>query len=888
MALRQAIAEGRLAAEPGPAVAAATVEAPYREPAWHPLDAVAQVPLVGREQELALLAGGWQAALRGGISLLLVSGEAGVGKTRLVQDFADQQRWQGMQVLQGRCYEFERLLPYQPLAEALKSLPPAAAAAAADAVPDWASARLVRLAPALFGQEPEPPGPASPQGGEAQERLFEAVSLFLAQLAARQPLLLVLEDLHWASDSTLQLLHYLARALAGRPLLIVGTLRTEAVSAAHPLATLGRRLERDGLARRVELACLSAAAVASLIGRMSGEGETARPLADRLYRETEGNPFYLIQTIKALFEQGAIQMEEGAWLADYVALGRGRLPLPAGVSETIAARVGRLSEGAQDAVRVAAAAGREFDFDLLNRAWGKGEEATLAALDDLLRHRMIGEAAAGADYAFTHHKIQEVVYAGLPRHRRLALHGQVGLAMEGLCGAEAGARAGELAFHFEQARQLDGELTDKALGYLLQAGRQAERQSANQEAIAYFQRGLDILHTLPETPHRLQQEVELQMALTVPTTVVFGYASPETRDMYDRALALCRKAGQTPGLFTCLLGLSRYHGVAGNYETSLKLAEELLAGAAAAQDTPLLLEAYRSMGGPLLGTGRLREAQTFWKRGLATYDPAQHERHAYSYGHDPAVALHSYLILTLWLLGYPDQALVQSQCLRDLILLFSHPTSLAYAHCFLAVSDCLRGDARNARYDTEEAIRLGQSYGLPSWVAMATALRGWALVEQGRTAEGLAQLREGITAWRARGFAHLTPLFLALQAESCLKARQLEAGVAALMAARNIVQNSGETCWMAEVDRLQGELWRAEGRDENEVETCFRQAMETARQQEARMLELRAALSLARLWHGQGNAQAARQILAEVYGRFDEGFDSHDLQAAGALLRTLS
>jgi len=302
----------------------------------------------------------------------------------------------------------------------------------------------------------------------------------------------------------------------------------------------------------------------------------------------------------------------------------------------------------------------------------------------------------------------------------------------------------------------------------------------------------------------------------------------------------------------------------------------------------LLLEAYRSMGGPLLGTGRLREAQTFWKRGLATYDPAQHERHAYSFGHDPAVAFHGYLILTLWLLGYPDQALVQSQCLRDLIPIFSHPTSLAYAHCFLAVSDCLRGDARDARYDTEEAIRLGQSYGLPSWVAMATALRGWALVEHGQTEEGLAQLREGITVWRARGFAHLAPLFLALQADSCLKVRQLEEGVAALMAARDIVQNSGETCWMAEVDRLQGELWRAEGRDESEVETCFRRAMETSRQQEARMLELRAAFSLARLWQSQGKQQAAQQILAEVYDQFDEGFDSHDLQAAGALLRTLS
>ncbi len=333
---------------------------------------------------------------------------------------------------QGRCYEFERLLPYQPVAEALRALPPAVAEAAAAALPGWVIAQVSRLAPDLFAREPASPGTAVSQQGGEQERLFEGVSRFLAQLAGQAPLLLVLEDLHWATDSTLQLLHYLARTLATNPLLIVGTLRPEAVPPAHPLATLGRRLERDGLARRLHLSRLSAAAVASLIGQLSGEGEAAGPLADRLYRETEGNPFYLIETVKALFEQGAIRVEAGAWRADYAALGRGRLPLPAGVSETIAARVGRLSEAAQDAVRVAAVAGREFDFDLLKGAWGKGEEATLSALDDLLRHRLVAEAVgiAGADYAFTHHKIQEVVYEGLPRHRRLYLHGRVAQALE--------------------------------------------------------------------------------------------------------------------------------------------------------------------------------------------------------------------------------------------------------------------------------------------------------------------------------------------------------------------------------------------------------------------------------------------------------------------------
>jgi tetratricopeptide (TPR) repeat protein len=548
--------------------------------------------------------------------------------------------------------------------------------------------------------------------------------------------------------------------------------------------------------------------------------------------------------------------------------------------------VGRLSEGAQDAVRVAAVAGREFDFDLLKGAWGKGEEATLAALDELLRHRLVGEAAAGVDYVFTHHKIQEVVYEGLPRHRRLHLHGQVGTAMERWLGAEAGTRAVELAYHFEQARQLDGRLTDKALSYLLVAGRQAERGSANREALAYYARGLDILQTLPETPQRLQQEIDLQMAMAVPTTVIHGYASPETRQVYDRAGELCRELGSTPAAFSALAGLSRHRGVSGDMQKGLELGEQMLAIARAAQETDWLLESYRAMAGPLFSLGRLHEARAFCEQGAALYNPAEHERHAYRFGHDPAAMFYGYLSLTLWLLGYPDRASAQDRRLRELMQSWSHPTSLAYAHCFLALAACLRRDAQGAGREAEQAIRLGQTHVLPSWTAMATALQGWSLVEQGR-AEGLAQLNEGISVWRARGFEHLTPVFLALQAEAFLKGRQPAEGRAALAEARALTKNGVDLYCQAEVYRLLGELLQAEGRDANEAEIHFRQALETARGQEARMLELRAAVSLARLWEQQGKKQVARELLAEIYGRFDEGFDTPDLLAAAALLSAL-
>jgi DNA-binding SARP family transcriptional activator len=574
-ALYRAIVEGHCACAPAPEAQAEAIQAPLKGGQGRsPLDAAARIPLVGREQELAFMDETWEAALAGQCSLLLLSGEAGVGKTRLAQAFADRQRWRGTRVLQGRCYEFERLLPYQPVVEALRTLPPALAGAAAGALPAWISAQAARLVPDLFSQTP---GTVAGRGSEDLEWLFEAVSRFLSQLATQEPLLLILEDLHWASDSTLQMLHYLARHLLEQPLLLVGTVRPEVISLTQALATLGRRLERDGLTRRLHLSRLSAAAVAALIDHLSGAGEAAQPLAARLFQETEGNPFYLIQTIKALFEQGAIQVEAGVWRADFAALGRGRAPLPASVSEMIAARVGRLRVETQEAVQVAAVVGREFDFDLLHAAWGHEEDATLAALDDLLRQRLVGDAvvagSAGHDYAFTHHKIQEVVYCGLSRHRRQHLHGQVGVALEQLLGADRGTRAAELAFHFEQAQPLERRLADRAIAYLREASQQAMRQSAHQEAIAYVQRGLDIVYTLPETPQRAQQELDLHIALALPTTAVYGYGSPEAGCLYARARELCHLHKDPDALFTTMMGLAQYYAMAGDLTTRVELTE---------------------------------------------------------------------------------------------------------------------------------------------------------------------------------------------------------------------------------------------------------------------------------------------------------------------------
>jgi tetratricopeptide (TPR) repeat protein len=289
-----------------------------------------------------------------------------------------------------------------------------------------------------------------------------------------------------------------------------------------------------------------------------------------------------------------------------------------------------------------------------------------------------------------------------------------------------------MAYHFERACRADQSLSDKAVAYLLQAGQQAVRQSAHREAIAYYRRGLDLVGTLPDTERRLQQEVELQLALGLPTTVLYGYGSVETGRVYERARVLCQGLGQTPALFTSLAALARHYGVGGHLETGLEIAEQLLAITGSARDDVLLVEACRLMGGILFALGRLAEAQGFCEQGLAAYDVRQHEGHAYRFGHDPAATMLGVLGMALWLRGHPDRADEQSQRLRDLALSMTHPSSRALAYCYLATHACLRHDLAAARDHAQAAIDLGQRHGLRAWAAMGTLLHGWALAEQGQ------------------------------------------------------------------------------------------------------------------------------------------------------------
>jgi oligopeptide transport system substrate-binding protein len=541
------ILDGRIAAERD--AEGIPFEMPSLRPALaagrNPLDVATRTKLVGRAEELAFLQDCWQAVAAGRAGLLLISGEAGVGKTRLVEELGQGLRSWGARVLWGRCYEFERVLPYQPVADALRSILPTLTSSELRCFPAWTLAEIARLVPEVLEKRPGIEDTPAIAPDQERARLFDATARFLAELSSSAPLLLVLEDLQWASESTLQLLHYLVHHLAGQRLLMVGTFRPEGLAPSHPVLDLRRRLTREGLARLLGLGRISATDVEALVTEMSGVGELIVPFARRLHRETEGNPFFLVETVAALFEMGLIHLEGGTWQGDFDRLSSEVLPLPASASDLIQARTGRLSNDTQEALELAAVLGREFEFDLLDAVWGRGEHATLEALDEMLRQRLIDEGlgTTARDYAFTHHKIQEALYAGMPRRHRQQAHARAATAMEQLYIHQTEELAGELAFHFLQGMQHDKTLTEKAIEYLLKAADRARLAYAQREAVDYYQQALRIL----QEQHAYERVARTLMALGL--TYHSGFQFRQARQAYEEGFDMWQRAS---GIEPCI------------------------------------------------------------------------------------------------------------------------------------------------------------------------------------------------------------------------------------------------------------------------------------------------------------------------------------------------
>jgi predicted ATPase len=489
-----------------------------------------------------------------------------------------------------------------------------------------------------------------------------------------------------------------------------------------------------------------------------------------------------------------------------------------------------------------------------------------------------------ARYLFKHALIQDAAYASLLKSTLQQVHQQIAQVFEASFPALVETQPELVAQHYTAAG-----CAEQAVRYWQRAGQYASDRSAHVEAISHVTAGLELLQTLPETPEHTQQALALYIALGAALLVAKGHGAPEVEHAYTQAYALCQQVGETPQLATVLFGLWRFYVRRPQLHTARELGETLLRLAQHADAPTLAVVASHALGCTWLCLGALPAARHHLEEGIARYTPDQSRALVFRTGHDPGVACRAYAAMTLWLLGYPEQALVRTHDALVLAQELSYPFSLAFAWCMAAIVAQLRRDMPAVHAQSEACVALSTEQGFPLWTAFGTIIRGWALAMQGQGEEGIAQVRQVIAGGGATGAELFNPYFYTLLADVAAHLGYPEDGLQALAEAHTLVEKHEERWWEAEVYRLRGVLLlRQPGTPQAEAEAWLQLALDVARRQEAKSLELRAAMSLSRLWQQQGKRAEAYEILAPIYGWFTEGFDTADLQEAKALLEELA
>jgi class 3 adenylate cyclase/predicted ATPase len=841
-------------------------------------------PLVGRESEVTLLLERWEQAKPGQGQVVLLSGEGGIGKSRLVQVLKEHIAQEPHTRWECRSAEYSQntaLFPLTDLFQRILRFEP-------QETPDEKLGKLERtlsqyrlpveetvplFAPLLALPVPEhryPPLNLSPQ--RQRQKTLETLVAILLELAERQPVLFILEDLHWTDPTTLDLLNLLIDQTPTASLLVLLTCRPYFQPAWHHRSYI----------TEMTLNHLSHAQVEQIVNCMTDGKTFPAEMLQQIIIRTDGVPLFIEEITKAILESGQLKETDGHY---ELAGSLQALVIPATLQDSLMARLDRLMTGKVIA-QLGAAIGRQFAYDLLQ---------AVSQLDSITLQRELGRLVEAeivyqrgvppqATYTFKHALIQDAAYASLLKSTRQQYHQRIAEVLEAQFPETAEAQPELLAHHFTEAG-----LLEKAVLYWYQAGQTAIERSAHVEAIAHLRRGLELLKTLPETSERTQREVDLLIALGASLIAIKGFAAPEVGQTYTYARQLCQSLENPRQLFPILRGLHTYYNVRAEHQTAYALGEQLLTLAQQVQDSMMLLAAHRVLGTTLFFLGAVAAAHTHYTQGIALYDPQRHRASAFLYGDDAGVVCHSIAAWTLWFLGYPDQGLARSHEALTLVQRVAHPFSLAFALVLAAMFHAFRCEKRCTQERAEAAISLSKEQGFPISMAVGALLHGWALTQQGQGQEGIAQMTQALSAYRATGAENLRPYWLAFLGDAYRTTGQPEAGLAVLAQALTVVDKTGARSYEAELYRLKGELLlQQNSANQAEAAICFHHALDVARHQQAKSLELRAARSLSKLWQQQGKRQEAHDLLAPVYHWFTEGFDTADLQDAKALLEELT
>ena len=840
---------------------------------------------VGRQSEMEQLRQALEQATAGHGQIVGVMGEPGFGKSRLFYEFK-LRLLRGCLALEAYSVSHGKASPYLPVIELLKSYFHIEPHDDERTRREKVTGKVLTLdrsledtLPYLFALLGSSDPTASLQQMDAQlrrRRTFEALKQLFLRESLNQPVILIFEDLHWIDSETQGFLDVLSESVASAKLLLLTNYRPEYRHA------WGQKTYYTQL----RLAPFGQAEAEEFLTFLLGHGPTLAILKRQILDKTEGTPFFMEEVVQTLVEDGTLAGERGHYaLAQPVA----HLQLPTTIQGVLAARIDRLAHDEKALLQQLAVIGREFSLRLLHQVIAQSTNELNRLLSSLQHKEFLYEQPAipEAEYHFKHALTQEVAYGTVLQERRKALHERTAQAIEVLYHERLEDHYSDLAHHYSRSGN-----TPKAIDYLHRAGQQAVQRSALAEAVTHFTAALEFLQTSAETPDA-QQELTLQLALAQPLAVTKGFAAPEVGAVHTRALELCQQIGETPQLFLALWGARTFYFFRAELQTARELAERLIPLAQHTQDSALLLEAHTGLGHVLSSLGEVVSARTHYEQALALYDPGQRRSAIARRGVDIGVISLSFLSNVLWLLGYPDQALKRSREALTLVQEIDHPYSTAPVWVANTVLHQFLHEAQAVQQQAEALSVLSNEQEFAASSPVAITLCGWALAEQGQEEEGIQQIQQGLSAARTTGTELNRPYRLALLAEAYGKTGQVEEGLTALAEALDAVERTGERYYEAELYRLKGVLTlQFQLRDppptvEEEAEACFLKALEVSRHQQAKSLELRATMSLTRLWQQQGKHQEAHTMLSEIYGCFTEGFDTKDLQEAKALLAEL-
>jgi predicted ATPase/DNA-binding winged helix-turn-helix (wHTH) protein/tRNA A37 threonylcarbamoyladenosine biosynthesis protein TsaE len=846
-------------------------------------------PLVGRQREVDALMSWFQRAAQGARQLVFVSGEAGAGKTTLVDQWlARLATGRGVRMARGQCVEhYGEGEPYLPLLEALGQLSRGLDhREVLDALRRYAPMWLVQW-PGLL-PETELQRLQHQLQGATSARMLRELADVLDVLTAETPLVLVLEDLHWSDRSTVECLNYVAQRRVPARLLVLGTYRpVEAAIQQAPLSRIVRELCGRGYATEMRLELLTSEDVtAYLTGRLGG-AVSAR-LAAFVYERTEGHALFLVNIVQHLVGQGVVVRREGQWTLQDGAAAK-VAGLPEGLRQLLVRGLEDLPSEGRRVLEAASVAGERFTVAAVAagaqcpvedvEAQCEGLAAQHHFLEDIGLREWPDGTSSGR-YRFVHALYRQVLYEGLGTARRRQLHQRIGVRLEAGYGAQACEIAARLAVHFERG----GEIR-RAVDYWQQAGDNAARRNAYPEAIAALRTGLALLARLPDSSERTQRELALQLMLGELLMVAKGMASLEAGEAYSRAYTLCQQVEESHQLFWALWGLIGFHNGHGRLRTGEGLGRQLFDLAQRQQDPVLVQASHLIVGGNELYLGNLVAARTHLEQSLEISAVPRSSSPLFAGRLHPRITSYAWILRPLWQLGYADQA--QQRCQEALALAqqLGHTPSLALVEYFAAALCQFRQDAAATYACADALMTLADTQGFGLRLEQGRMLRGWALAMQGDAATGVAHIRHGLVASEGVGPETLRPHWLALLAEAYAEAGQPEAGLTVIDEALTLVATTETRWWEAELSRLKGALLlQLPSPEVPQAEACFQQAIDVARRQQAKALELRAALSLSRLWQLQGKREAAHALLEPIYAWFTEGFDTADLQEAKALL----